>query len=68
MKYAKVNTSSVQQRYKALNIKIKGKINIIYFNMLNPNLMDNFPSLVVIDQIIFIILFFIKYNFNSQII
>ena len=34
MKYAKVNTSSVQQRYKALNANIQGKIKKRYFNKL----------------------------------
>lgn len=32
MKYVKVNTSSVQQRYKALNVNIQGKVNKIYLN------------------------------------
>ena len=31
MKYAKVNTSSVQQRYKSLNAKIQGKVKKRYF-------------------------------------
>jgi len=46
LKYVMVHTSFSQQRYKALNIKIKGKIKTRYFIILEDNLTYNFLRLI----------------------